>query len=287
MKHPFRCRASRTLRLAVFLGFGLTAPVAAQTKLLRFPDIHGDHVVFTYAGDLWTSPAGGGTAARLTAHPGLELFGKYSPDGAWIAFTGQYDGDEQVYVIPATGGVPKQLTFFPAQGPLPPRWGYDNQVYGWTPDGTSVVFRSLRDGWDLGDNRLYSVPVTGGLPVALPHAAVRRRRPVARRHQGRVLAPLPGLPRVEALPGRLGRGPVGLRPRHARREEHHRQHAHRPRPDVDRGPHLLRLRPRRQAQPLLGEARRHRPGPAHPRDDVGRALAQRRRDRQHRLPVGR
>jgi tricorn protease len=168
MKDLIRCRAGRTMRRAVFLVFGLAAPAAAQTKLLRFPDIHGDHVVFTYAGDLWTSPATGGSAVRLTAHPGLELFAKYSPDGKWIAFTGQYDGDEQVYVIPATGGVPKQLTFFPAQGPLPPRWGYDNQVYGWTPDGTSVVFRSLRDGWTLGDNRLYSVPATGGLPVAYP-----------------------------------------------------------------------------------------------------------------------
>ncbi len=105
---------------------------------------------------------------RLTAHPGLELFAKFSPDGQWIAFTGQYDGDEQVYVIPATGGVPRQLTFYPTRGPLPPRWGYDDQVYGWTPDGKSVVFRSLRDGWNLGEGRLFTVPMTGGLPVALP-----------------------------------------------------------------------------------------------------------------------
>src|SRR3989304_8055159 len=70
----------------------------AQTRLLRFPDIYGDKVVFTYAGDLWTAPVTGGTAIRVTAHPGVELFGKFSPDGKWIAFTGQYDGDEQVYV---------------------------------------------------------------------------------------------------------------------------------------------------------------------------------------------
>ena len=102
----------------------------AQTKLLRFPDIHGDKVVFTYGGDLWTAPVTGGTATRLTAHPGVEVFGKFSPDGKWIAFTGQYDGDEQVYVIPSGGGEPKQLTFYPSRGPLAPRWGYDNQVYG-------------------------------------------------------------------------------------------------------------------------------------------------------------
>jgi tricorn protease len=144
------------------------APAKAETKLLRFPDIHDDRVVFTYAGDLWTAPTSGGIATRLTAHPGVELFAKFSPDGKWIAFTGQYDGDEQVYVIPSTGGVPKQLTFYPSRGPLPARWGYDNQVYGWTPDGKSVVFRSLREYFDLADSRLYTVSVEGGLPQALP-----------------------------------------------------------------------------------------------------------------------
>jgi tricorn protease len=146
----------------------LVSPAAAQTKLLRFPDIHGDKVVFTYAGDLWTASTSGGMATRLTAHPGLELFAKFSPDGKWIAFTGQYDGDEQVYVIPATGGVPKQLTFYPSRGPLPARWGYDDQVYGWTPDSKAVVFRSLREYFDLGDSRLYTVSIDGGLPQALP-----------------------------------------------------------------------------------------------------------------------
>jgi len=145
-----------------------TVSAGAQTKLLRFPDIHGDKVVFTYASDLWTASTSGGIATRLTAHPGEELFAKFSPDGKWIAFTGQYDGDEQVYVIPSTGGVPRQLTFYPSRGPLPARWGYDNQVYGWTPDGKQIVFRSLREYFDLGDSRLYTVPLEGGLPQALP-----------------------------------------------------------------------------------------------------------------------
>ncbi len=145
---------------------------SAQTKLLRFPDIHGDKVVFSYGGDLWTAPASGGTATRLTAHPGVEVFAKFSPDGKWIAFTGQYDGDEQVYVIPATGGEPKQLTFYPARGPLAPRWGYDNQVYGWTNDGKAIVFKSLRDSWTLPIARLYTVSVTGGpaQPLPMPEA---------------------------------------------------------------------------------------------------------------------
>ncbi len=140
-----------------------------NTKLLRYPDVHRYNVVFVYGGDLWSVKTQGGTATRLTAHPGLELFPKYSPDGKWIAFTGQYDGDEQVYVIPAEGGTPKQLTFYPAQGPFPPRRGYDNIVYGWTPDGKSVLFRSMRDSNSVTElGALYTVPFDGGLPQRLP-----------------------------------------------------------------------------------------------------------------------
>jgi len=140
----------------------------AATKLLRFPDIQGDKVAFCYGGDLWTAPADGGNATRLTAHPGYELFPRFSPDGRWIAFTGQYDGGEQVYVIPSSGGIPRQLTFYPARGPLPPRWGYDNQVYDWTADGKSILFRSMRYGASLTDTRLFLVSLDGGLPRPLP-----------------------------------------------------------------------------------------------------------------------
>lgn len=145
----------------------LAAVASAQTKLLRFPDIHGDRIAFVYAGDLWTAPDQGGRAVRLTAHPGLELFPKFSPNGKWIAFTGQYDGDEQVYVVPADGGEPRQLTFYPARGPLAPRWGYDHHVYGWTPDGLSVLFRSTRSYWGAKDGKLYTVSTKGGLPRPL------------------------------------------------------------------------------------------------------------------------
>ncbi len=138
------------------------------TRLLRFPDIHGDQVVFTYGGDLWLASTEGGSARRLTAHPGREVFPRFSPDGEWIAFTGQYDGDEQVYVVSAGGGEPRRLTWYPATGPLPPRWGYDHLVYGWTRDGSAVLFRSLRDAGGGSDGRLYTVPLEGGLPTALP-----------------------------------------------------------------------------------------------------------------------
>ncbi len=161
----FALRALTRFALVVFL-FAL--PALAQTKLLRFPDISGDKVAFSYASDLWIASASGGTAARLTAHPGMEVFAKFSPDGRWIAFTGQYDGDEQVYVVPAGGGEPRQLTFYPAKGPFAPRWGYDNQVLGWSNDGQSVIFRSQRDSWSLPISRLYKVSVNGGAAEALP-----------------------------------------------------------------------------------------------------------------------
>ncbi len=147
---------------------GPATDAVAQTKLLRFPDVHGDKVAFTFAGDIWTAPVSGGAATRITAHPGMEVFAKFSPDGKWIAFTGQYDGDEQVYVVPATGGEPKQLTYYPARGPLTPRWGWDNHVYGWSVDGQSILFRSMRDTWNLGSNKLYTVAKTGGPAVPLP-----------------------------------------------------------------------------------------------------------------------
>jgi tricorn protease len=152
--------------LATVAIFSTTA--YSETKLLRFPDIRADRVVFTYAGDLWTASSSGGSAVHLTSHPGVELFGKFSPDGKWIAFTGQYDGDEQVYVVPTSGGEPRQLTFYPARGPLAPRWGWDNQVFGWSKDGKRIFFRSLRDSWSLPIARLYSVSIDGGPTTAFP-----------------------------------------------------------------------------------------------------------------------
>jgi tricorn protease len=162
----FRAAPSRLLLLAgLFLA---AAGASAQTLLLRFPDIHGDRVAFTYGGDLWTAPAAGGVAAHLTTHPGLELFPKFSPDGRWIAFTGQYDGDEQVYVIPSGGGVPRQLTFYPA-AILDPGNGYDNQVMGWTPDGASILFWSTREADGVTSaGALYTVGLEGGAARKLP-----------------------------------------------------------------------------------------------------------------------
>ena len=100
----------RSTLAALLLLMLTTTPVNGQqeaTRLLRFPHIHGETVVFTYAGDLYTAPLAGGEAKRLTSHEGLEIFARFSPDGRWIAFSGEYAGTRQVYLIPAEGGNPQ------------------------------------------------------------------------------------------------------------------------------------------------------------------------------------
>ncbi|MDO5308668.1 MAG: S41 family peptidase [Planctomycetia bacterium] len=134
------------------------------TKLLRYPDVYQDQVVFCYAGDLWKSDFDGSQVTRLTAHPGQEEFPKFSPDGKWIAFTGQYDGDDQVYVIPSQGGEPKRLTYYPNELGAPRR-GVDAQTLGWTPDSQFVLFRSKRDSDEVDSlTNIYLVSKDGGLP---------------------------------------------------------------------------------------------------------------------------
>lgn len=159
-------------RILLLLALLATSHVHAATspdgtRMLRYPDLHGNQLVFSYAGDLWLAPLDDSAPARrLTSHPGLELYPRFSPDGSQIAFTGQYRGDEQVYVIDTAGGAPRQLTFYPTAGPLPARWGTDHQVYGWSPDGSHVLFRSARHA--APDTRLFQVPAAGGLPSPLP-----------------------------------------------------------------------------------------------------------------------
>ena len=144
---------------AAFLFISL--PTNAQTgapTLFRQPAISKTSIVFSYAGDLWIVPRSGGDARRLTTGVGIETSPYFSPDGNWIAFTGEYDGNTDVYVIPATGGVPKRLTYHPSV----------DEVSGWTPDGKNILFSSSRDS-SSGYSRLYTMPVTGGgLPSAVP-----------------------------------------------------------------------------------------------------------------------
>ncbi len=165
----------RSLLAVVLLGcvFGSASLTAAQEtqegRLLRFPDIYKDKIAFMYGGDLWLASSAGGTARRITSHPGRELFPKFSPDGKWLAFTGQYDGNFNVYVMSSEGGHSKQLTFYQGSAqPLSDRMGILNQVIGWTPDGKSVIFLSRRDASNGWIKRPFMVSIEGGLPQPMP-----------------------------------------------------------------------------------------------------------------------
>jgi len=168
MKH------TRILLLAVFLlaavvGNSAQAPAPSEARLLRFPAIHGNQIVFTYAGDLFTVPAAGGVARRLTSDIGFEMFAQFSPDGSQLAFTGQYDGNTEVYVMPAQGGVPRRLTYTATLGrdDVSDRMGPNNIVMGWK-DASHVLFRSRRTEWNDFRGQLYLANVAGGPLEELP-----------------------------------------------------------------------------------------------------------------------
>jgi tricorn protease len=141
-----------------------------EARLLRFPAIHGDQVVFTYAGDLYTVAKAGGMARKLTNHEGYEMFARFSPDGKQIAFTAQYDGNTEVYVMPSAGGVPVRLTYTATLGrdDISDRMGPNNIVTTWTPDGKSIVYRSRKQSFNDFVGQLYKVEVSGGLSTEIP-----------------------------------------------------------------------------------------------------------------------
>ena len=141
-----------------------------EARLLRFPAIHDKQIVFTCAGDLYTVASEGGVARRLTSHDGFEMFARFSPDGKWLAFTGQYDGNTEVYLMPAEGGTPKRLTWTATLGrdDVSDRMGPNNIVLGWKNDGKHVVVRSRMASFNDFVGQLYLIPVAGGLPEQLP-----------------------------------------------------------------------------------------------------------------------
>ncbi len=160
----------KTFLHILFLLAATAATVSAQQemRLLRFPTTNGSEIVFSYAGDLYRVPVEGGDAVRLTSHVGYEMFAHFSPDGKTIAFTGQYDGNTEVYTIPAAGGEPVRLTYTStnARDDLGDRMGPNNIVMGWTPDGKSVLYRN-RTGSGF-DGKLWLVSIEGGLPTQVP-----------------------------------------------------------------------------------------------------------------------
>ena len=161
----------KRLLLLLMLAFAVSGSTQEmpEGRMMRFPDIYKDKIVFMYAGDLWLASSAGGDARRITSDAGRELFPKFSPDGKWIAFTGQYDGNFNVYVMPAQGGQPKQLTFYQgAAAPLSDRMGIHDEVVNWFPDSKRILFLSRRDASNGWTKRPFSVSIEGGLPEPLP-----------------------------------------------------------------------------------------------------------------------
>ena len=155
--------------------FALLAAAAAaayaqsgEARLLRFPATNGSEIAFSYAGDLWTVPVQGGEARRLTSHVGYEMFARYSPDGKTIAFTAEYDGNREVYRMPAEGGEPVRLTFTStnSRDDLGDRMGPNNIVITWSPDGKRILYRNrIGDGFS---GKLWTVSPEGGMPEEIP-----------------------------------------------------------------------------------------------------------------------
>jgi len=130
---------------------------AGAVHLLQKPAMNKTEIVFSYAGDLWTAGRQGGMATRLTAGAGMESSAAFSPDGSMLAFSGEYDGNTDVFTVPIAGGVPKRVTFHPDA----------DRVVGWTPDGKRILFRSSRESYSR-YTQLFTVAPEGGLPEALP-----------------------------------------------------------------------------------------------------------------------
>ena len=154
--------------LLVLAGAPSLLMAADEARLLRFPATNGKEIVFSYAGDLYKVSATGGEASRLTSHVGYEMFPRFSPDGKTIAFTGQYDGNTEVYTIPVSGGEPLRVTYTAtnSRDDLGDRMGPNNIVMNWTPDGSRIVYRNrIGDGFS---GKLFTVDKEGGLSEVIP-----------------------------------------------------------------------------------------------------------------------
>src|SRR3954466_10829865 len=147
------CRRSVILSVICLLCCVAASLANGQSRLLRTPTVSSSQIAFAYANNIWTVPRSGGSARRLTSFQGQTSNPHFSPDGKWIAFSGEYAGNNDVYVIPAAGGEPKRLTWRPGS----------DLVQGWTPDGKSVLFSSSRATWaPSGTPRFWTVAVEGG-----------------------------------------------------------------------------------------------------------------------------
>ncbi|HKI79074.1 MAG TPA: S41 family peptidase [Ignavibacteriaceae bacterium] len=144
--------------LLFFVCFSGLLLAKEEARFMRYPDIYKNKIVFTYEGDLWLADADGTDAKRVTTFPGDEFSARFSPDGQWIAFTGEYDGGSNVYVMSSDGGVPLRITYNPGGA----------QSIGWTPDGKRVIFRSYWQNVNGRDPDLYFVDKNGSAPERFP-----------------------------------------------------------------------------------------------------------------------
>ncbi len=152
----FRPRIAVAAALVVWMA-GEAAAQSKKPMFLQHPSISAKQIVFAFAGDLWVAGREGGAASRLTTGIGIESDPVFSPDGGQVAFSGQYEGNTDVYVVPSAGGIPRRLTHHPD----------GDTVLGWTPDGRRVLFLSSRNTFSPVP-RLFTVPVSGGFPEDIP-----------------------------------------------------------------------------------------------------------------------
>lgn len=159
-----------TLAATALVSLRAAPPELSETRLLRFPTTNGDQIVFSYAGQLYTVGVAGGTARRLTDGPGYAIFPRFSNDGRQLAFTAQYDGNTEVYLMPATGGAPQRLTYSAtlSRDDLADRMGPNNIVMTWKNRSPEVVFRSRWRSFNPFIGELFSVKPDADLPTQLP-----------------------------------------------------------------------------------------------------------------------
>ena len=133
-----------------------------NARMFQYPDVSQTNITFTYGGDVWIAAKEGGTAYKLTSAKGTELFARFSPDGKQIAFSGNYNGNVDVYVMPSMGGLPKRITHH----------GMTDRLVDWYPDGNFLLFASSRESGKQRFNQFYKVSKNGGLPdkLSLPYA---------------------------------------------------------------------------------------------------------------------
>jgi tricorn protease len=163
-----RALALSVLLILFFIGAG-SSFAQKEARLLRFPAIYNNNVVFTYAGDLYTVDANGGVARKITSDIGFEMFARFSPNGKNIAFTAQYDGNTEVYLIPSEGGIPKRLTYTATlnRDDVSDRMGPNNIVMTWK-DNETIIYRSRGREFNDWKGQLYSVSIKGGPSTQLP-----------------------------------------------------------------------------------------------------------------------